>query len=177
MQARKLKRLLAVKSLIVGVGETGILIGFGHNFPVILINKETFRTKVRPGSHDISPIIKIIEELKESGELRTIIDGQDTIENPLPVFYVNREGILVETSTDAYGWPNTTIDGDLMYDNTYFNNRDSAIRDGVERYTELVDQGVRHMEDHKLRFKELEDKWNSRVNILNKLIAEKYKDV
>lgn len=73
-----------------------------------------------------------LTELIQSGEIIDIINGQDQIENPLPVFTVYK-GILVETFTDKYGWPNTTIDGYIMYVNTYFQTREEAVLYGIKQ--------------------------------------------
>jgi hypothetical protein len=61
----------------------------------------------------------VLQGLIESGEIRGIIDGNDNIEKPIAVFYVE-DGEITETQCAEMGWPNTTIDGRLMHDNEYF---------------------------------------------------------
>ncbi len=72
-----------------------------------------------------------LQELINSEQILDIINGDDVIENPLPVYTVEN-GKLIETFTDAYGYPNKTISGELMYDNCYFNNRLDAIKYGID---------------------------------------------
>jgi hypothetical protein len=60
-----------------------------------------------------------LQGLIDSGGIHDIIYGNDEIEKPLRVYYV-KDGEVRITYTDAFGWPNTTISGELMYENTYF---------------------------------------------------------
>lgn len=74
-----------------------------------------------------------LQELVDSGEINSIMDGNDEIENPIPVWYV-KDGKLIEAYTDAPGWPNVTHDGILMYNNEFFTDKVKAIRRGVEEW-------------------------------------------
>lgn len=71
-----------------------------------------------------------LQELIDSGEIKDIIEGVDELEKPLPVYTIWK-GLLVETTTDEYGWPNTTVSGELMYNNTYFKTRKEALEYGI----------------------------------------------
>lgn len=71
-----------------------------------------------------------LTELIQSGKIQDIIEGQDDIDNLLAVYTV-KDGALISTVTDAYGWPNTTIDGIIMHDNTYFKTAAEALETGL----------------------------------------------
>lgn len=49
-----------------------------------------------------------LEELIESGEIKAILEENDTIENPIPVYY-EKDGEIIETYCYELGWPNTTM--------------------------------------------------------------------
>lgn len=73
-----------------------------------------------------------LSELIKSGEIQAIINGYDEIETKIPVFYSTHERDIVESYTDELGWPNTTFDGQLMYDNYYFPTREQAVKDAFQ---------------------------------------------
>lgn len=72
-----------------------------------------------------------LHELIKNGEINDIINGDDILENPLPIYTV-KDGKLIETYTDAYAYPNVTISGELMYENEYFKTKEEAIKDGIK---------------------------------------------
>lgn len=74
-----------------------------------------------------------LHELVENGGMVDIINGNDVIENPLPVYTV-RNGALFCTVTDAYGWPNVTVEGYMMHDNDYFKTAAEALEYGIKEY-------------------------------------------
>lgn len=143
MKARLLKNLLNDTGYL--VANYGKYIGVGsplcHNlFSVdkatltlnyaLSFGREDVRDKfVREGNAEFIFIWDKLRGLIDNGQMREIINGVDEIENPLPVFTVsNRQ--LIETFTDAYGYPNLTINGDQMYDNSWFDTKEKAIEYG-----------------------------------------------
>jgi hypothetical protein len=56
---------------------------------------------------------------KETGELITLINIEDDFDDLKTVFTYDK-GRVIKTSCEVYGWPNTDIRGEIMYDNTYF---------------------------------------------------------
>lgn len=98
-------------------------------------------------------------EMIGTGELNDIINGDDVIENPLPVFYVD-DGKLIETVTDCYGWPNTTITGELMYDNTHFKSRKKAIEKGISE----LGYAIENMEERVIQCQNDLQKANDRLS-------------
>lgn len=124
MQARKLKKLLNTGYIVQNCGEYAA-IGSIYVHDIIKIDKQTLDIKVdyRIGdSAGLKNLLDILSKLKESGELRDILDSKDEIPNPLPVFCY-RGNQIVESKTDDYEWPNTDDDGYLLYENTIFKTR------------------------------------------------------
>lgn len=161
MKARLLKKLLSNTGYI--VANHGKYIGVGSPLchDLIKVEKDTLaltyaldrRGRValeEKSSVELRFIWDTLQDLIDSGELRDILDNDDVLENPLPVFTCNN-GVLVETTTDAYGWPNLTVSGEQMYNNSYFPSQSEAIEYGVremgsalkfaiERRQELVEE-------------------------------------
>lgn len=140
MKARLLKKLLNDTGYIVNNSKEYIAVGSPMCHNLISVDKKTLKVKYaldtfHEGRKAIkSPELEFIwdklHELIITGQIQDIINGNDEIENPLPVFTVY-DGQLIRTFTDAYGWPNTTIEGELMYENTFFKTEKEAIEYGI----------------------------------------------
>lgn len=149
MQARKLKALLNNTSYTVAF--YGEYIGIGsplcHDLIKVTIPEfnityalDSYSRKGRMAvghNEELYFIWGKLQELIDSGELKGIVEGNDVIENPLPVYTV-REGKLLCTTTDAYGWPNVTVEGYLMHDNDYFKTTSEALEYGIKEYEYTV---------------------------------------
>lgn len=112
---------------IVTKQDNHILIGSPYIRDIIKINMEgeiVIKYKNRKyddGWNTNEDLKRYQEEMiadQESGELRRIVNLQDIFTNLKPVF-TSKGGEIIETQCEAYGWPNTDIKGNLMYDNTY----------------------------------------------------------
>lgn len=64
---------------------------------------------------------------QESGELKRLVQLTDDIKELITVF-TYKGGKIVKTYCEKYGWPNTTISGELMYDNTFFRTYNEAYK-------------------------------------------------
>jgi hypothetical protein len=144
MKARLLKKLLGETKYIINNNEDYIAVGSPLCHNLISVDKKTLKIKYAidtwnegrsslPNHDELRFIWDKLQEIIDNGQIKDIIEGQDEIENPLPVFTV-RDGKLVKSFTDCYGWPNITIDGDLMYDNTWFKTELQAINYGIGEY-------------------------------------------
>jgi hypothetical protein len=141
MKARLLSKLLDNPGYIIHDNGTCICVGSPYCSDLISVDKETLKVKYaldtfhkgRAAIKDevLQCIWDKLHELIETGEIQDIINGKDEIENPLPVFTAD-DGVLRESVTDAYGWPNTTEDGELMYNNIFFRTKKQAIKRGIE---------------------------------------------
>lgn len=68
---------------------------------------------------------------QENGELKRLVNLSDNINNLTTVF-TYKGGKVVKKYCEVYGWPNTTIDGELMYDNTFFRTYKEAYKSLLE---------------------------------------------
>lgn len=144
MKARLLKKLLNDTRYAVSDHDGYIAIGSPLCHDLISVNKQTKQIKYaldtwrkgrkavdESGNEELAFIWDKLSELIASGEIEDIMNGVDHIENPLPVFTI-RFGKLVETTTDAYEWPNVTKEGWMMYENTCFKTKEGAIDSGIK---------------------------------------------
>jgi hypothetical protein len=143
MKARLLKKLLNNTGYAVSNNDEYIAVGSPMCHNLISVDKKTLKVKYaldtfNEGRKAIkTPELEFIwdklHELIETGEIQEVINGKDEIGNPLPVFTVT-DGVLVESVTDEYGWPNTDDNGITMYENTHFPTKKQAIEYGIEEY-------------------------------------------
>lgn len=84
-------------------------------------------------SKDLQYIWKKLEHLIDTNGIDYYMQGNDQIENPLPVYWFDYETEEVkESTTDKYGHPNITAEGYLMYDNTHFKTKIEALEYGIK---------------------------------------------
>lgn len=177
MKARKLRQFLNNTGYNISNERDYIAVGSPMCHDLISVNKKTLKVKYaldtfNEGKKAIKhPELQFIwdklHELIESGEIHDIINGKDIIENPLPVFTV-ANGELIESMTDAYGWPNTDDNGMCMYDNTHFPTKEEAIKQGIKEYT----AGVELSKDRISELKENLSKVESRCEMYQKYIEK-----
>ncbi len=145
MKARLLQKLLGTDRYCSNHKEY-IAVGSALCHNLLSVNKSTLKVTYaldtfkqgrkcleNKGDEELLGIYDKLEELVASGEIHDIINGDDVIENPLTVYTV-KDGQLIKTYTDAYGWPNVTVSGTLMYNNDHFKTEIEAIEDGIEEY-------------------------------------------
>ena len=148
MKSRLLTKILNDTKYMVNNNENYIAVGSPLCHDLIKVDKQTLNVKYaldtfhegrkcfeetssQSEKTELLFIWDKLHELIQSGEIKDIIEGNDDIENPLPVFACE-DGVLIETFTDKYDYPNTTISGDIMYKNTHFKTRQEAIKYGIE---------------------------------------------
>jgi hypothetical protein len=103
-----------------------------------------------------------LQELIGSGQIQEIIDGDDVLENAIPVFiFDNFKKTVVEESVLALGWPNVTNTGRMLHDNDGFPTRRQALEYGIkecrcsiEIYTERVEELTKTLEEKKAKLEE-----------------------
>jgi hypothetical protein len=150
MKARLLKQILNNTGYNVHNKPDMICIGSPLCSDLISVDKKTLNVKYAldtwrkgrksleeksnsKGENELLFIWDKLHELIENGEINDIINGDDILIIPLPIYTV-KDGKLIETFTDAYGYPNVTISGELMYENEYFKTKQEAIKDGIKEY-------------------------------------------
>lgn len=81
---------------------------------------------VKPGENsEIGQLAARIAEDAKTGVIRALLDEPDTFARSLPVFTTDKWAVKA-AFCEEYGWPNTTHDGEIMYENTYFQTRAEA---------------------------------------------------
>lgn len=115
--------------------EKGICIGSSCHHDIIVINMEGQivtkykNRKYNDGWSTNEDLKRYQEEMiidEENGELKKLIDLKDGFGVLFPIFTVD-DGVLIETFCEKYDYPNTTIEGFLIYENTFFKTREEAI--------------------------------------------------
>lgn len=167
MKARLLKKILNNTGYIINNNDDYIAVGSPLCHDLISVNKKTLKLRYALDtwhegrnslrSEELLFIWDKLQELINNGEIKNIIEGQDEIENPLPVFTV-RDGKVVKSFTDQYGWPNITIDGDEMYDNTWFKTELEAIKYGIQEYKAGMDIVQRTIDERRKELREFEER-------------------
>ena len=183
MKSRKLKKILNDTGYIVNNQEEYIAVGSSLCHNLISVDKKTLKIKYAldtwntgrqsVGHHEeLGFIWDTLKELINNGEIHDIINGNDEIDNPLPVYTIEG-GELIETWTDEYGWPNTTIDGTIMYENTHFKTRKEAIENGIRDYKNRYEYKREYFEELKEKIKKTEEDYffiQQTINYLNTLL-------
>ena len=187
MKADYLKKLLNTTRTVADYGDY-IAVGSAYVHKLINIEKKTLKLRYAldtfnegrksltgKDDNELLDIYDRLQELIDSGEINEIINGNDEIKNPLPVWTIE-EGKLIETYTSAYGYPNTTYDGKLMYDNTYFKTKEGAIEYGISEHSSGVkfyEGRVKEIEAELNKFKEKLDEQNEYLNYFKSLQNKK----
>jgi len=106
----------------------GISIGSPYCSDLIVIDNDFRVTKSSIVSK--GELFRLYQRLNclSQKKLKKIIEAPGVFVDIKPV-YTNRNGKISKEFCEKYGWPNTTIEGYLMYDNTFFKNRPDALRD------------------------------------------------
>jgi len=86
---------------------------------------------------EIHLISKKLEELSSSGELDILISKNDIIKNAKPVWY-EKNGIIIKSYCAHYGWPNTTHDGYMMYNESHFKTKREALDKAIGKINRQI---------------------------------------
>lgn len=105
------------KMLNIGSGYVPNLVSFNLLTGEIVTNENfiTFLEKTYPN---------ILNSTNE--ERLALIQSEDQFEHSIPV-YTAKNGRVVETYCEALGYPNTTHDGEVMFENSHYTNKDMAV--------------------------------------------------
>lgn len=110
----------------VEVTEEGICIGSPYVHALIIISSDGILIKEYDRTHN-DKLMRYQAEMKaDPAKLRELIALPDTFNASIPV-YTYRGAQIIEKRCEELGWPNVTHDGDMMYQNTFFSNREDAI--------------------------------------------------
>jgi len=166
MKARLLRKILNDTKYIINNNDDYIAVGSALCHDLIRVDKKTLKLRYALDTwnegrssikhNELLFIWDNLQKLIDSGEIKNIIEEHDEIENPLPIFTV-RDGKVVKSFTDKYGWPNVTIDGDLMYENTWFKTELEAINYGIKEYKAGMNIVQRTIDEKRKELKEFEE--------------------
>jgi len=129
MQVRRLKQLLNTNYSIANSGDY-LTIGSGYVPDMIKVHAKTQALTLSTtftAHHPIQDILSKLKDIIASGVMQEILTNNDVIENPLPVFIV-RDYEIIESVTDAYNYPNTDVNGYMLFDNMSFTTREAAMK-------------------------------------------------
>lgn len=181
MKARLLTKLLNDTRYTVNNNSNYIAVGSPLCHDLISVDKKTLKIKYaldtwKKGRESLTDrtndellfIWDKLQELIDNGEIHDIIEGEDEIENPLPIFTVY-DGKLIESVTDKYGWPNTTIDGYIMYENTYFPTKEQAIKYGVRECESTLKYAITRLEEVGVEVKRIQERIDKYKNYIDHL--------
>jgi hypothetical protein len=156
--------------------EKGICIGSSLYHDIIVINMEgKIVTKYKnrhynDGWSTNEDLKRYQEEMiidEENGELKKLIDLKDEFGVLLPIFTVE-DGVLIETFCEKYDYPNTTIEGFLIYDNTFFKTREEAIEYGLRD----CKQWIKMLEERKIELQEEILKKDEKIKAIQKRLVD-----
>jgi len=141
---------------IVQITDEGLCIGPPYIHDIIVIDLATgaFIKRYLPdGWGRNAELIRYQAEIDaDAAELLRLIQAPDTFAASLPVF-TYRGGDIIEEACEQYGWPNVTHVGHIMYENTFFADKATAIiraKSAAASRVEWVSERVADCED-KLR--------------------------
>ena len=77
------------------------------------------------GRGKLMELQQMLNEDSKNGTLKRLIDEPDKFDKLLPVYCIE-ERHIVEMQCEAYGYPNVTTSGKLIYDNTFVSQRRAA---------------------------------------------------
>jgi hypothetical protein len=147
MQSRRLRKLLNDTEYAVHFDEGKVCIGSPMCSKLITVDTKTFEIKYaldtfREGrkairSKELEAIWDKLVELIKSGEMKSIVENNDSTAGMFPV-YCCEDGEVQKKFADVFGWPNSTHDGTLMYNNTFFKTEKEAIEYGINDLSIVV---------------------------------------
>lgn len=113
---------------IVHVREGCICIGSPYISEIIRITPDGVPQWVSGNARNNDDLARYMREMEaDPARLRVLMATPDSFSASLPV-YTYRGGEILEKQCEAYGYPNITHDGCLMYVNMFFSRKADAIR-------------------------------------------------
>lgn len=121
---------------------TRVLIGSGYVQDLVSIDRDTGAVKEHSTFGGFLAQHYPALASAEPTHILALLAAPDVFAADLPVFtYTGAQ--IIEKRCEALGWPNVTHDGDLMYENTHFADKASAIA----RARESAESGLRFCQE------------------------------
>lgn len=109
----------------------GVCIGSSYIHDLAIINLKTGLIFITPDFSNMFRSEYPALFAAKSDEILAILNSDDDFKQSLPV-YVFIGDTIVEKFCEEHGWPNTTHDGLLMYENEFFANKMDAIKHAIK---------------------------------------------
>lgn len=170
MKARYLKKLLNNTGYI--VADHGEYIGVGSPLchRLIAVDKTTMRItyaldafnygrKALEHNEELGQIWDTLAALIASGEMRSIMDENDVLENPVPIWFWDSKTKTIQekrADPDAMEWPAVAHDGTQIYENNWFRTRQEAVQCAVRNLRAEKECEQRHLVKKKEEIKKYE---------------------
>jgi hypothetical protein len=125
-------------------------------------------------SEELLFIWDTLTALIKSGEIKSIIEGNDPTDGMFPVYSCD-DGEVVERFADEFGWPHSTHDGVLMYNNTFFRTREEAIKYGIRDLSyglESITESIEGKEEQLQSMKQRRDRYAESIKHLKAMLPE-----
>lgn len=178
MKSRELRKLLKDTTYTVHFEENKVCIGSPYVSHLLTVDTKTLSVKYALdtfrkgrdslGSKNLTFIWDKLHELIQTGDLQRIITENDSTVGMFPVYSV-REGCLIESFTDEFGWPHSTHDGTLMYNNTFFKTKSEAIKDGIKEECSNIKRINEHIEQLRLDLIKKDENLKKHIGFLQNL--------
>ena len=150
---KKIKDHYEIDSLV-HVEDGCVIIGSGYVPRVIQIHPDGKITN-DSGLH-IKKFRDLDERLRANpDELVRLMKEEDVFERSLPV-YTWKDGKIIECYCENYEWPNTTHDGQIMYENVFFPVRADAVQGAIRSAQANIETAREHIDEFKKKLAQAE---------------------
>lgn len=156
---KRVKEHYRISHLVAVYPEKGICIGSPYIHDIIQLNPQTkaiatSRSGNPPGFSNDDLARYWAEIHADLGKLWALIEEPDVFQRDLEVFTCEG-GTVVKYLCEEYGWPNATHDGQMMYNNVFFQTHRAALKNGIEgtkarieNFKDIVDRKQSELEKY-----------------------------
>lgn len=149
MQARKLQQILNTTRTIQET-EDKICVSSYFIYDLISIDKKTLKLsyamdtfhkgKEALKSEELEQIWDKLEEMIKNGNIKSIIENNDPIDNMKEFWYFDSiNNKIVKSYTDNRCWPNVDYTGKIIYDNTSFDTFEECKKYAIKDLSSQLD--------------------------------------
>lgn len=141
---------------IVCVTDKGICIGSPYIHDLIIIGFDGAIIKAYERLNVNEDLKRYVTEMRaDTDKLREVVQAPDTFDAAILV-YTYEGGSIIEKLCEKPGWPNVTHDGDLMYENTYSQDKDEVVRWAKSNARSGIEWEQKRVEEIKADLTEME---------------------
>ena len=127
---------------------------------------------IRRYDGDDTTLLRYQAEIEADQNLaKSLIEQPDTFGDLITV-YTFDNGEIIEKQCEVLGWPNCTTDGQLMYKNTFFTNRDEVVEWGMRSLANRIKGLIETSEELKVQLRNVDLKIGESMAKLDELKRE-----